>query len=88
MNKLRRSSRLVKSTAVKDPDLFLRHSEKYKLSLEINSQTQLTVALKRQSGVRCVHINSGAMTRIGSPRVRRSQPRGLKELKKKVSGPF
>ena len=78
---------MVKSTAVKDPDLFLRHSEKYKLSLEINSQTQLTVELKT-IWVRHSHINSGAVTRIGSQRVRRSQPRGLKELKKKVTGPF
>ena len=46
MNKIKRSYRLVKSTAIKDPDLFLRHNEKYKLSLAINSQTQLTVALK------------------------------------------
>ena len=46
----------VKSTAVEDPDLFLRHSEKYELSLAIISQIQLTVAHKRQSGTRRVHI--------------------------------
>ena len=50
MNKLKRSSRLVKSTTVKDPDLFLKHSEKYKLSPEINSQTQLNVTLKDNLG--------------------------------------
>ena len=50
MNKLKRSSRLVKSTAVKDPDLFLRHSKKYQLSFAINSQTQLTIKQYRQFG--------------------------------------
>ena len=49
---------LVKSTAIKDPDLILRQSGKYKLSLTINSQTQLTVTHKRQSGARRVHMVS------------------------------
>ena len=51
---------MVKSTAVKDPDLLQKCDEKYELIF--NSQTQLTAAHKRQSGTRCVHIISGATT--------------------------